>query len=244
MKILYFIISLIAMLNIVCGSNDRKNNINQNNNHNIENKAKELPAVKIQEPPIIDGKLNDAAWRDAPQGTDFFDRNSGNAHAIDQTTIMMVYTDEAIYVAWYLFDEIPEDITANVDQDQLRPFQEDWISFTFDPLHTHQFDDRIFFMSNPNGIKFVSHPPFGVPMLEVAQLWNVGASIVADGWIVEMEIPWTMVPYPKTDKPITMGINFDRGHHRTGANTWWSKVEFREDGRNDGHWVNVLPPQE
>ena len=32
--------------------------------------AKELPAVKVDEPPIIDGKLNDAAWQNAPQGTD------------------------------------------------------------------------------------------------------------------------------------------------------------------------------
>ena len=244
MKILYFIAFLIALLNTVCGSNNRNNNINQNNNQNVDFKPKELPAVKVQVPPVIDGELTDPAWRDAPQGTNFFDRNAGNIQAKDQTTIMMVYTDEAIYVAWYLFDEIPEGIAANVEQDQVRPFDEDWISFTFDPLHTHQFNNRIFFMSNPNGIKFVSHPPFGVPMQEVAELWNVEASIVADGWIVEMEIPWTMVPFPKTDIPITMGINFDRGHHRTGANTWWSKVEFREDGRNDGHWVNVLPPQE
>ena len=40
---------------------------------------------------------------------------------------------------------------------------------------------------------------------------------------------------------IDIGINVDRGHHRTGANTWWSKVDFVEDDRVDGHWVGVLP---
>lgn len=57
-----------------------------------------------------------------------------------------------------------------------------------------------------------------------------------------MEIPWELLNYPETDEPIDIGINFDRGHFRTGANTWWSKVRFIEDDRDDGHWVNVLPP--
>ncbi|MDE0686010.1 MAG: hypothetical protein OXI63_24050 [Candidatus Poribacteria bacterium] len=204
--------------------------------------AKELPAVKIDRPPIIDGKLNDTAWQNAPQGTDFTDRNAGGAPAEDQSTIMMVYTDEAIYVAGYFFDCEPDGIVARQVEDQIRPFGEDWISFTIDPLHTHQFRDRTFFMANPLGSKFVSHPPPFRDPAEIAEMWKAAASIVDDGWIVEMEIPWEMLNYPETAEPIDIGINFDRGHHRTGANSWWSKVDFIEDDRVDGHWIGVLPP--
>ena len=77
---------------------------------------------------------------------------------------------------------------------------------------------------------------------DIAEMWKAAASIVDDGWIVEMEIPWEMLDYPETTEPIDIGINVDRGHHRTGANSWWSKVDFVEDDRNDGHWVDVLPP--
>lgn len=201
--------------------------------------SKKLPAVKIEVAPVIDGKLNDMAWQDAPQGTDFTDRRAGGAPAEDQSVIMMGYTDEAIYVGLYLFDSEPGSIVARQVEDQIRPFDEDWISFTIDPLHTHQFRDRVFFMVNPLGSKYVSHPP---PFADPAEMWKAAASIVADGWIVEMEIPWEMLNYPETAEPIDIGINFDRGHARTGANTWWSKVGFVEDDRADGHWIGVLPP--
>ena len=201
--------------------------------------SKKLPAVKIEVAPVIDGKLNDMAWQNAPQGTDFTDRRARGAPAEDQSVIMMAYTDEAIYVALYLFDSQPDGIVARQVEDQIRPSGEDWISFTIDPFHTHQFRDRTFFMVNPLGSKFVSHPP---PFANPAEMWKAAASIVADGWIVEMEIPWEMLNYPETAEPIDIGINFDRGHARTGANTWWSKVDFIEDDRADGHWVGVLPP--
>ena len=204
--------------------------------------AKELPAVKIDVPPVIDGALNDAGWQNAPQGTDFTDRRAGGAPAEDQSTIMMVYTDEAIYVAGYFFDSEPDGIVARQVEDQIRPFGEDWVSFTIDPFHTHQFGDRTFFMVNPLGSKFVSHPPPFADRAEVSGMWKAAASIVDDGWVIEMEIPWEMLNYPETTEPIDIGINFDRGHARTGANTWWSKVDFVEDDRVDGHWVDVLPP--
>ena len=73
----------------------------------------------------------------------------GGAPAADQSTIMMVYTDKAIYVAGYFFDSQPEGIVAVEKADQIRPFNEDWVSFTIDPFHTHQFEDRVFFMANP-----------------------------------------------------------------------------------------------
>lgn len=205
--------------------------------------GKRLPGVKIDTPPVIDGKLTDEAWRDAPQGTDFFDRGAGNVPAQDQTTIMLVYSDEAIYLAWYLFDSVPDGIVGIQEMDQIRPSGEDWVSFTIDPFHTHQFRDRTFFMANPLGSKYVSHPPLHVFPDEVWEMWDVAASIVHDGWIVEMEIPWEMLDYPDTDKPINIGINFDRGHARTLANSWWSKVRFVEDNRQDGHWMNVKPPR-
>lgn len=218
-------------------------NIRKDVGENEHFHTKELPGVKINTPPVIDGKLTDEAWREAPQGTDFVDRNAGNVPAHDQTTIMLVYSDEAIYLAWYLFDSVPDGIIGIQEMDQIRPSGEDWVSFTIDPFHTHQFMNRTFFMANPLGSKWVSHPPPFAGPEELSEMWDVAASIVDDGWIVEMEIPWTMLDYPDTDKPINIGINFDRGHARTRANTWWSKVAFVEDDRQDGHWMNVNPPR-
>lgn len=204
---------------------------------------KKLPGVKVTTPPVIDGKLDDEAWKNAPRGIEFTDRNNNPELAKDQTVIMLVYTDLAIYVAWYLYDENPNQLVASVTEDQIRPNQDDWVSFTLDPFHTHQFRDRIFFMTNPNGIKFLSHPPQDVPLEEVPLMWDIATEIVEDGWIVEMVIPWNMLNYPQTEEPIDIGINFDRGHPRTGENSWWSIVPSNENDRPDGHWLDILPPQ-
>lgn len=148
MKTLLFLNTILALLLTRAGCEPDTQQI-----------AKQLPAIKVDSPPIIDGKLNDVPWKEAPRGTDFTDRNAGGAPAKDQSLIMLVYTDEAIYIAWPLYDDQPDQIVALETQDQIRPWNEDWVSFTIDPFHTHQFRDRTFFMANPLGSKYVSHPP-------------------------------------------------------------------------------------
>lgn len=207
------------------------------------NIPKVLPAMKVESPPTIDANLNDECWINAPMAVNFTDRNNNGNYAKNQTIVKLVYTDNAIYTAWYLYDDQPENIIASVKKDQVRLYGDDWISFTIDPFHTHQFSDRSFFMVNPIGSKFVNNPPQYVYRSEIPNLWNVAADIVNEGWIVEMEIPWKMLNYPSKTEPLVMGINFDRWQERTGENSWWSNVGFREDDRPDGHWLDVLPPQ-
>lgn len=207
------------------------------------NIPKVLPAMKVESPPTIDANLNDECWINAPMAVNFTDRNNDGDYAKNQTVVKLVYTDEAIYAGWYLYDDQPDKIIASIKNDQVRLWGDDWISFTIDPFHTHQFNDRSFFMVNAFGSKFVSNPPQYVYRSEIPNLWNVAVDIVNEGWIVEMEIPWKMLNYPIKAEPVVMGINFDRWQERTGENSWWSHVGFMEDDRPDGHWLDVLPPQ-
>ena len=137
---------------------------------------------------------------------------------------------------------MPDKIVARQTKDQTRFQGEDWMSFSLDPFHTHQFSDRNFFMANALGTKFAHLATGRAEKSEWIGLWKAAAQIVDDGWIVEMEIPWQMLDYPDTKEPIRMGINIDRGQQRTGARTWWSNLGVNEFKENDGHWVDVLPP--
>ena len=67
-------------------------------------------------------------------------------------------------------------------------------------------------------------------------------TIVDDGWVAEMEIPWQALDYPETTEPIQMGINFSRKQKRTGENSWWSNIGIEKHYNNDGNWIRVLPP--
>ncbi len=202
---------------------------------------KDLTAVKTDQPPTIDGVLDDACWQDAPQATGFIDERTGKLSK-SQSIGRLVYTDKAIYLGVYLYDDMPDKIVARQTKDQTRFQGEDWMSFSLDPFHTHQFSDRNFFMANALGTKFAHLATGRAEKSEWIGLWKAASQIVEDGWIVEMEIPWQMLDYPDTKEPIQMGINIDRGQQRTGARTWWSNLGVNEFKENDGHWVDVLPP--
>ena len=208
---------------------------------NTQTVKKDLRAAKTEQPPTIDGVLNDACWQDAPQAIGFTDERTEKP-AKNQSIARLVYTDAAIYVGLHLYDDMPDKIVARQTKDQTRIRGEDWVSFSLDPFHTHQFSDRNFFIVNPLGTKYAHLATGRAEKSEWIGLWKTAAQIVEDGWIVEMEIPWQMLDYPDTDKPIRMGINIDRLQQRTGERSWWCNLGVNEFRENDGHWVDMLPP--
>ena len=204
---------------------------------------REILAVKIENPPTIDGALDDACWKIAPQADGFTHVRTGNP-VEDNSKVKLVYTGESIYVAWHINDSQPDKIVTRQTRDHVRfgKTTEDWVSFSIDPFHTHQFSNRTFFMVNPLGKKYVHSPARNSNETKWMEQWNVAANIVEDGWAVEMEIPWQMLDYPETTEPIRMGINFDRMQARTSEHSWWSNIGTTEFYKNDGHWLKVLPP--
>lgn len=208
---------------------------------NTQTVKKELPAVKTEQPPTIDGILNDACWQDVPQATGFTDERTEKP-AKNQSVGRLVYTDEAIYVAFHLYDHMPDKIVARQTKDQTGIGGEDWVSFTIDPFHTHQYSDRNFFIVNPLGTKFAHLATGRAAKTEWIGLWKAAAQIVEDGWVVEMKIPWQILDYPNTTEPVRMGINLDRKQQRTGERSWWCNLGVQEFRENDGHWTDVLPP--
>ena len=202
---------------------------------------KELPAIKTEQPPTIDGILNDACWQNAPKAVGFTDQRTEKP-AKNQSIGHLVYTDEAIYVAFRLYDNMPDKIVARQTKDQTGIGGEDWVSFSLDPFHTHQYSDRNYFIVNPLGTKFAHLATGRAAKSEWIGLWKAAAQIVEDGWIVEMEIPWQILDYPDTIEPVRMGINLDRFQQRTGERSWWCNLGVQEFRENDGHWIDVLPP--
>ena len=115
---------------------------------NPQTVKKELTAVKTEQPPTIDGILHDVCWQDAPQATGFTDERTEKP-AKNQSVGRIIYTDTAIYVALHLYDDMPDKIVARQTKDQTRITGEDWVSFSLDPFHTHQYSDRNFLHRQP-----------------------------------------------------------------------------------------------
>src|SRR5262245_6425084 len=65
-----------------------------------------LPAVRITQPPVIDGDLSDPCWQEAAKLERWVDVLYSNPVA-DQTVGYLAFDDKYIYVAFHAFDSQP-----------------------------------------------------------------------------------------------------------------------------------------
>jgi hypothetical protein len=204
---------------------------------------RDLPAVRLSRPPVIDGDLSDPVWKEAARTDHWVDWLNGNPN-IDQTAVSVGYDDRNLYFAWYAYDSQPQGIVARQNKRGAFPAGDDWIDLNLDLFHTHKFGDFSFFYVNPRGSRFANLAGGRATKLEWEGDWQAAARIVADGYTVEMAIPWAILNYPQVKGPTTIGINFLRFHKRANMISNWSNI-----GPNDqhpeftGHLVGVELPR-
>lgn len=204
---------------------------------------RDLPAVRLSQPPVIDGDLSDPCWQEAAKLERWTDVLYTNP-VQDQTIGYLGYDDKNIYVAFHAFDSQPSGIVARETKRGTRfTNYDDFVAFAIDPFHTHQFRDRAFFIINPIGTQFAHLMGDRAVKLEWEGKWQAAAKIVADGWTGEMAIPWAILNYPDTRAPVTAGINMDRLQQRTKIHSLWSNYGPQELNELEGHWIGVqFPP--
>src|SRR6478735_12667488 len=100
---------------------------------------KTLTAVKTQQAPAIDGKLDDEIWQTAPLANEFVQSfPSYGIPATTKTEVRILYDDNAVYVAAHLYDNpslIRKQLTAR-DGEQRQDV--DYFSVFFDTYNDHQ----------------------------------------------------------------------------------------------------------
>ena len=162
-----------------------------------------VQAQRATEPPTIDGRLDDAAWRDAVLITDFTQTNPvEGAPPTERTEVRIAYDADHLYFAFYAHYTDPTQMRANrADRDRLR--RDDWIAVMFDTFLDQQRAYR--FSVNAYGIqgdailrggRSMRGPPGGGGDSSWDALFETGGAIVRDGWTAEMAIPFKSLRYP------------------------------------------------
>ena len=162
-----------------------------------------VQARRTNEPPAIDGRLDDAVWRDAVLITDFTQTNPvEGAPPTERTEAWIAYDAEHLYFAFHAHYTDPTQMRANrVDRDQF--WRDDWIAVMFDPFLDQQRAYR--FSVNAYGIqgdaiirggRSMRGPPGGGGDYSWDALFETGGAIVRDGWTAEMAIPFKSLRYP------------------------------------------------
>ncbi len=197
---------------------------------------KTLTAYKTRQPPVIDGKLDDAVWKNASLMHDFAQNYPGfGKPASVATEAMLLYDNDAVYIAAYLHDKpslIHKQLTAR-DGEQRQDV--DYFSVAFDTYNDHQ--NGFLFLVTPSNVqtdeKINSTTQISYGSVSGDRSWDAvwqsSTQQVADGWTVEMRIPYISLRFAKKDVQ-TWGLQFIRFTRRNNEASTWNPTNPVESG--------------
>ena len=201
--------------------------------------------VRTQTPPNIDGRIDDAVWRNAARITDFVQRQpTDGAPATEATDVYVAYDSSNIYLAFHAHYSDPSMMRANrTDRDQAER-GDDTFSVFFDTFLDQQ---RAYSFSvngygvqgdaivtggrgggggGPGGGGGRGGPGRGIPRGDPSwdALFSTGGQIVEDGFTAEMAIPLKSLRYPARggDVPHTWGFQVARRIRAKDETIIWS----------------------
>lgn len=178
-------------------------------------------AVRARSTIRLDGRLDDAAWRDAPVASAFrtVEPTEGDDTRFP-TEVRILYDDRALYVGAFMRDSSG---TRGVRVQDLRRkfdyFQNDLFGISIDALH----DGRSVaaFQVTPYGaqrdLQVLDDQFFN---REWEGVWRVRTEMLDSGWTAEIEIPWTTLRYANDGAP--WNVNFYRIARRANETSAWS----------------------
>lgn len=163
--------------------------------------------LRAVSPPAIDGRLDDALWKDAPSVVlaKTFIPDFGR-EASERTVASMAYDAENLYFAFKCFDREPDKIKAALaDRDTIRA--DDFICINLDSFNDRQ--SLYAFYVNPLGIQTDSRYASGAEDFSVDFVWASAGRIDPDGYSVELAVPFKSIRYAGK-KRVEMSIFFER----------------------------------
>jgi hypothetical protein len=187
-----------------------------------QNPPKEISGLKIIENININGRLDEAVWKNTPVANGFFKQfpDQGGSPKFD-TQIKILYNKKNLYFGFFCPDSLGKKGVRVPDlQRDFDYFEYDLVGVNLDPFLDKR--NTIAFQTNPYGVQrdllafddaFFDREWDG--------FWKVRTTRTDSGYVAEMQIPWATLRYPKGDKQ-DWGIQFIRRSRRLGEQSSWS----------------------
>jgi hypothetical protein len=176
-----------------------------------QDRTKIISISRLDNPPLIDGRIEDACWKTISPVSGFFQYDPLNGTpASEETLAWAAYDQNNLYFAFLMKDSHPERIWA-----ELTPRNDyennDSITLILDTYHDNR--TSISFTVNPKGVQKNS----------VETIWKSEATLGPDGWAAEMAVPFKSLRFSPTASQV-WGVNFERYLHRLNETDYWTDV--------------------
>jgi hypothetical protein len=176
-------------------------------------------ATRAAQPPSIDGRDDDAAWRAAAPIVAFrqFDPVE-DAEPSMRTEARVVYDDAHLYVFVRAFDPRPDSIIALLSRRDVRTAS-DQIKVMIDSYHDRRTGFE--FAVNPAGVKrdYYAYDD-GPEDVSWDAVWDVATRVDSLGWTTEFRIPLSQLRYPPAASH-TFGLMIVRELARRNERVSW-----------------------
>jgi hypothetical protein len=177
-----------------------------------QERTKSVHVIRTENPPKIDGFIEDDCWKNTEPVSGFFQFDPVNGvKASEETFVWIVYDQMNIYFAFLMKDSQADKI---------------WAELT--PRNTYENNDSITvildtYNDKRTSIEFTVNPK-GVQKNSVETIWRSGAVVRHDGWSAEMAIPFKSLRFSSEEVQV-WGINFERYIFRLNEQDYWTDVE-------------------
>lgn len=188
-----------------------------------------VSAVRVERAPVVDGRLDDPAWRSARIVTGLVQSDPDEGRAVSESTeVRIVYDAGAIYIGARLFDRRPDAIVRLLGRrDAATPTDE--FQLMLDTYHDRR-TSFLFAVSSAGVQRDAVAGDDGDDFDESWDaVWQSATTIDSLGWTVEMRIPFSQLRFSKAPSQV-WGVRFVRWIQRKNELALYPFVAKTESG--------------
>jgi hypothetical protein len=160
----------------------------------------------------IDGVLDDDAWQKALKLEIKYEVWPGeNIPAPVKTDVYLAFSSTHLYAAWKAIDPDPKSIRARYnDRDDV--WKDDWVALILDPFNEQ--NRRFSFFINPLGVQAETIENLANEHVPWDTIWDSAGRITAEGFVVEIAIPFSSLRFPRKKDDQQWGFDVMRSYPR------------------------------
>ncbi|HKI96024.1 MAG TPA: DUF5916 domain-containing protein [Gemmatimonadales bacterium] len=201
--------------------------------------TKQIQARRIKgKPPVIDGRLNDPAWKQAEWISDFLDRDPiEGAVPSESTKVAFMFDGNALYVGARMYSKNPKDIVRGVTQRDQASNTERliiWLDTYLDRRTAYSFG------VTAAGTRLDFYQPSDAAYrrdYSYNPVWQAAAHVDSLGWTAEMRIPFSQLRFNDHPRQV-WGININRYIPNRNEDIYWIVVP--KDATGWSSWFGNL----
>jgi len=192
------------------------------------NPVPQVEAERVYNTITVDGDLSEPVWQKSKAVEKFYQSQPAEGKpASEQTKVLIVYDDNALYIAARLFDSAPDSISATLGRRD-HDIPSDLFGIFISPYHDNR--SGFYFGLNAAGTRY-DGTLYNDDWMDESWdgVWDGTTRVDSLGWCAEFRIPFSQLRFQPSDQYV-WGINFRRDINRKNEEAYLAYTPKNSSG--------------